>query len=338
MSIYIDRKFLHLISPRLDKFKQKDQDLFAFRCPYCGDSSKNKNKTRGFVYKKNNDYFYLCHNCSFGTTFYKFLEFMDHHLAKEYALERFINNETTNHNYTKPIIKPSRPQFKQKDINLPSISSLPDEHYAKQYIISRKLPKSYHKDLFYAEDFKSFVIDMLPDYEKTLKENDPRIIIPFRDSNNKVMLFQGRSLTNNPLKYITVIINKEYPKIYGMDKLDCKQIIYILEAPFDSMFIKNAVAVADANLEFGLKCLDNVSAEKVLIPDVQPRNEHIVRNIEKWITLGYNVCLMPNTLKGKDINEFIQKGMSKPHIEQLIKENTYNGLRAKLEFQKWRLV
>lgn len=338
MSIYIDRKYLQLMSPQLDKFKQKDQDLYAFRCPYCGDSNKNKNKTRGFIYKKNNDYFFMCHNCQHGTTFYKFLEFMDKNLAKEYALERYVNNETTNHNYTKPKFSISIPKFKKKDINLPTIISLPDDHYAKQYITNRKIPKIYHKDLFYAEDFKSFVQEILPNYEKTLKENDPRIIIPFRNQDSKLMLFQGRALSDNPLRYITVILDKDYPKIYGMDKLDCKSSIYILEAPIDSMFIKNSVAVADANLEFGLKCLENITAEKILIPDVQPRNPHIVKNIEKWINNGCNVCLLPTTLPGKDINEYIQNGMTKPEIAKLIESNTYNGLRAKLEFQKWRMV
>jgi hypothetical protein len=58
MSVYIDRKFLGFVSSKLEQFKQKQTDLYNFRCPYCGDSKKNKLKARGYVYRKSNDYFW----------------------------------------------------------------------------------------------------------------------------------------------------------------------------------------------------------------------------------------------------------------------------------------
>ena len=44
----IDVKYINLISSRLSKFKRVKPNLYNFRCPICGDSQKNKNKTRGY--------------------------------------------------------------------------------------------------------------------------------------------------------------------------------------------------------------------------------------------------------------------------------------------------
>ena len=102
MSIYIDKSFLLRVSPKLQKFTQKNKDLFNFRCPICGDSSKNKIKARGYIYAKKNDYLYMCHNCGVSMSFYNFLDKVDPNLTKEYALERYKNGEIKTNNYEKP--------------------------------------------------------------------------------------------------------------------------------------------------------------------------------------------------------------------------------------------
>ena len=85
----IDVQYLYNISPRLDRFKKKSRNLFNFRCPYCGDSKKNKSKARGFVYAVKNEYFYKCHNCSKGTTPGKLIEYIDPQLYKQYVIEKY---------------------------------------------------------------------------------------------------------------------------------------------------------------------------------------------------------------------------------------------------------
>ena len=84
MSVFIDRAFLLRASSKLQKFTQKKEDLYNFRCPLCGDSQKNKIKARGYVYEKKNNYFFMCHNCSASISFYNFLEKVDPGLLKEY--------------------------------------------------------------------------------------------------------------------------------------------------------------------------------------------------------------------------------------------------------------
>ena len=117
MSVFIDRKYLLQISPKLPRFSQKKEDLYNFRCPICGDSQKNKTKCRGYVYRKKNDYFFMCHNCGASLSFYNFLDKVNPDLIKEYALERYKDGETGTHNYPKPTFDElkTKPVFKTKE-------------------------------------------------------------------------------------------------------------------------------------------------------------------------------------------------------------------------------
>ena len=53
---YVDLKYINILSGRLSLFKRKSNNLFNFRCPFCGDSQRNKLKARGYVYAKENKY------------------------------------------------------------------------------------------------------------------------------------------------------------------------------------------------------------------------------------------------------------------------------------------
>lgn len=345
MSIYIDRKFLHLLSPKLERFAQKKQDLYNFRCPICGDSQKNKSKARGFVYKKKNDYFFICHNCGASHTFYNFIKFVDPSLLKEYTYERFTNGETGNHNYPKPSFEEfkSQPTFTekkaQKKIELDTIESLPESHYAKAYVKARKIPEKYFSELYFAPCFKNLV-ESLGVEKQNLKEEDPRLIIPFYDENNELFAVQGRALSESKIRYITItLVENEHDegrmKFYGLNKLDRNKKVYVVEGPIDSMFLPNAIATADSDLTRSAKL---ELTDFVLVYDNEPRNKDIVKQIGKAITSGYNVALLPENIKQKDINEMILAGISPVEILDLIDKFTFSNLRANLEFSKWKKV
>ena len=53
---------------------------------------------------------------------------------------------------------------------------------------------------------------------------------------------------------------------------------------------------------------------------------------------GFKVCLLPDKFPGKDINEAVSSGLSKPEIMRIIEENTFEGLRAEIEFNRWKKV
>jgi len=338
MTIYIDRKYIQLLSPKLDRFSRKNDDLFNFRCPICGDSQKNKYKARGYIFRKKNDLFYRCHNCSVGMTMNNFIKLLDANLHKEYVMERYKSGESGHSNYEKPktVTDFVLPKFKIK-LDLESIESLEDNHYAKSYLINRKIPKTFFKDLYYASDFKKFIDKLIPNNGKNLKENDPRIIIPFYDKNKNLIAVQGRALeADSRTRYITIKIDEHSPKIYGLERMDKNKKIYIVEGPFDSMFIPNSIAAAGSNLKDLGRYVDINNS--VIVYDNQPRNKDIVKQLSTTIESGHNVCIWPDKMIFKDINDMILNGINSLDILYIIDQNTFNGLKAKFRLQSWKKI
>ena len=337
MSVFIDRNFLLQVSPKLQRFTKKKDDLYNFRCPLCGDSQKNKLKSRGYIFRKKNDYFYMCHNCGVSTTFYNFLKQVDPNLLQEYQLERYKNGETGNNNYPKPDFeeyKQETPKFK-KSLELLSIDSLPEAHYAKMYVQQRRIPETFWSQLYYAEDFAAF-IQNLGIENASLKEKDSRLVIPFYDKEKNLVALQGRALSESKLRYITLKLHDDNKKIYGLDRIDEDKLIYVVEGPIDSMFLENAVATADSNLESITNVLDK--SKVALVFDNEPRNKEIVAKMEHAIDNHFNVVIWPEMIEKKDINDMVLDGFSPDEIQDIIDNNTFVNLRAKMEFVNWKKV
>jgi hypothetical protein len=100
------------------------------------------------------------------------------------------------------------------------------------------------------------------------------------------------------------------------------------------MFIPNAIAVAGAG--FDTKFIDAIKDTATLIMDNEPRSKEITKFIEKLIDNNYTVCLWPETIAEKDINEMVLAGKSIETIMDTINTNTFQGMEAKLKFTQWR--
>jgi hypothetical protein len=151
------------------------------------------------------------------------------------------------------------------------------------------------------------------------------------DFEGSLIGFQGRALGFSNVKYITVMLNEDSPKIYGLNNLNLNEEVYVTEGPFDSTFVENSIALcgADGNLKsLGIR-------DYVWIYDNEPRNIDIVRRIEKCINNGEKVIIWPSTIKQKDINDMVISGHS---IMNVLKLNTYKGLEAKVKFIEWKRV
>ena len=338
MPSYIDTKYVNLLSSRLPLFKRKNEGLYNFRCPLCGDSQKSKTKARGYFYQKRTDLFYRCHNCGKSTTFSNFLKELDGELYKDYALERYKDGVTgKGQNTPDPEFHVEKPKFHTK-IDLPRISELDDNHYAKKYLVNRAIPPQFLSYLYYTEDFKGFVRKTTK-REYDLNEKEQRIIIPFFDKNKRLVTFQGRAFTNTLLRYITIKIDEDSPKIFGLDRLDLGQQFYVVEGPFDSMFLPNCIAMAgsDVNLRTQVEissALDNHTGTMVF--DNEPRNKEIISRMEKVIDNGWNVCIWPDSVACKDLNDMVLASIQGSRLIDIINTNTYNGLLAKTELASWR--
>lgn len=329
MSLFVDRKFVSLISVKLERFTQKNDYLWNFRCPICGDSKKNKLKTRGYFYKKKSNLSFMCHNCHSSMSFGNFLKTMDKLLYKEYQLERY--REENNNDVKQPdfSLAKKRPEFKNITIDLPTIQSLNDDHIAKKYCTNRKIPNL--DELYYAEDFGKFVCVTFGSSDKKFPENDQRIVIPFYNEKNILLGVQGRAIFNSKVRYITQKISESNPKVFGLNKVDFTKPIYVVEGPIDSMFLKNSIASMDAALYNIVNLIGK--HDFVFVYDNEKRNRNILNCMKKTIELGQKICIWPSNIKEKDVNDMILAGYN---VQEIVDKNTFSDARAMLELEMWR--
>ena len=320
----IDSKYISLISSRLQKFKKVKPDLYNFRCPICGDSQKNKNKCRGYFYVVKNNTNFKCHNCGASLSFNNFLKKVDVTLHKQYTLEKFKEGHTgKNFVMEEPEFTFKKPVFKKK-LDLPKAS---ENFFAKEYLEKRKL----NPDKFYFTDtFKEWTNTKKQTFDSTYRD-EPRIIIPMYDTSKNLIGFQGRSLTHNSVKYITVMLDDEAPKLYGLESIDENKPIYIVEGPFDSTFVENGVAMCGADVDVG----SFGWSDYIWVLDNEPRNREIVNRVAKLIDRGEKVVIWPNQIIEKDINDMVLGGQN---IMDVLKSSTYHGLEAKVKFNNWKKV
>ena len=320
---HVDSKFISLVSSRLQKFKRVKAGLFNFRCPICGDSQKNKSKTRGYLYEVKANTNFKCHNCGASMSLNNFLKKIDPVIQKQYALEKFKEGHTgRNFVVDEPEFKFEAPKFKTK-IKLPKAIENPR---AAGYLMARKLDPS---KFFYAEKFKKFANSLKPTFDSE-KHDEDRIIIPLYYEKNLIG-FQGSSIDPSPVKYITVMLDADAPKIYGLDNIRTDAPVYVTEGPFDSTFIRNAIAMCGADADVDRWGISN----PVYIYDNEPRNREIVNRISKTIDRGYQVVIWPDHINVKDINDMVMSGLD---VQNLVESNIYSGLQAKLKFTNWKKI
>ena len=327
----IDEHYVRLISARLDKFKQVKSGTYTFRCRYCGDSQKHRNKTRGYFFTKNSGLVYKCHNCGVGRSFGNFLKEQAPDVYDEYVMERYKKGLTgKGRNVADPVFKIEKPKFKKKG-ELQSLDRLNNEHPAVGYLLGRQIPKEHFSDLFYTDKFCTWVNTQKPTF-KDVKKDHPRIIIPFIDTNGEWFGFQGRSLNpDDKLRYITIMLDESKIKVFGLNKVDFNKTIYITEGPIDSFYIDNAIAMAGADVDWDLL----TDREVVFVYDNEKRNKEIVKRMEKAIDKGYEIVIWPDNLQEKDLNDMFIAGHD---VQSLVEFNTYSGLQAQIKLSEWKKV
>ena len=322
MSSYIDLKFINELSARLSQFKKKGDYLFNFRCPHCGDSKKNKTKARAYFYRVKNDMFFKCHNCSEGQSFANFLKFLDNKKYEQDLLERYKGSAPST---PQPKFTDFKPKFKEVDIldGLQSVSDLNEDHPVKQYVLKRKIPEQYFSKLYLSNKFMALVNKAKPNTFTHTKGEHPRLIIPFYDTDGKVFAFQGRAFGKEQPKYLTIKLDDNKQKVYGLDTVNLQEHVHIVEGPIDSMFLNNCLAAAGADLTLRVQP-DNVT----YIFDNEPRNKEIIKRMYDVIEKDYNVVIWPDDVQLKDVNDMIMNGMTKAEVQSIISSNTFSKLEA----------
>lgn len=344
MSFFVDEKYLELISGSLNRFEQKSAAVWNCRCPYCNDSKTNSRKARGYFFhgKKEQNVVFSCHNCGVTTSLENFIEDNFPQYTAQYKLDNlkkvkklsFIDESKKTpprKDYKKIFVKPSSV----------SLDTLPKTHVAVQYLLSRGITDL---NLFqYTDDFNRYTAEQTnnsEEYDKIPKE--PRIIIPIKSPTGDIWGFQGRSLNKkSTLRYITVKNSEQFHKIFGLDRYNKNKAGFIVEGPFDSLFLPNCLGMCGSNFDFTAVEDGYIIPENTItIFDNEPRNPQIVDKMMKMVNDGFRVYVPPKSVStfDKDINEMVLSGWTRNELIQLFVGNSFSGAKAKVKINDWKKV
>jgi hypothetical protein len=259
------------------------------------------------------------------------LKFIDNNLFELYLKDRFLEEKESLPASSQPIENPFAPRTTRVHPALLKISNLPQTHFAKQYVEERKIPHDRHFLICFIDKWKGFCNEIAPGTFKEIRYEEPRLVFPIFNSQGVVQGYQGRSFDpNSQLKYQTVLLDPSFSKIYGRERIDESKTIIAVEGPIDSLFINNAIASCGGTID-----LKNT----VVVYDNEPRNPHTVSKVLKAIKAGFEVCIWPEYISSKDLNDMAkQSGYSRLQLTEIIHENSFSGLRAALEFARWKRI
>ena len=328
---YIDTKYLNLASATLQKYKKLKPGVWTFRCPYCGDSKKHRNKTRGYIFSVKGDHVFKCHNCGVTRSFSNFLKDNAPHVYDQYVMERYKEG-TIGGNVSKPDLSQfvSKPKFKKRTVDLEPLSCLNNFHLAKKYILDRGIPENKLDRLYYCPKFKEWSNTQKQTFPDTTND-EARIIIPLNDTDGNLIGFQGRSLSPNAkMRYITVMLDEDAPKLYGLDHINKNETIYIVEGPFDSFFLENSVAMCGSVVD--IRAFN--WSDYIWVYDNEPRSKQITDKLSKSIDSGDKVVIWPSHIEEKDLNDMANSGVN---VKSVVQSNVYQGLKAKLQLSNWKI-
>ena len=335
--LHLDLKYILMISHRFDRFKRKDDYLFNFRCPICGDSSKNKIKARGYIYRKKNDMFYKCHNCEAGKTFGGLLKITDPLLHKQYLLERYSEGVAGPRANKEPKFDFKAPEFGAPDRLIDKlmdrVDKLDSNHIAVEYCKERMIPKEQWHRLYHIENIKD-ICQLNPKYKDRIKSDESRLAIPFFNEEGILTAVTLRSYGASPLRYILVKINEDSPTVFGLDCISKSKPVKIVEGPLDSLFLDNCIACAGTSFN-KIETL-NLPEDSIIVVDNQPKNKEVCKIIDKYIKAGRRIVVWPDNILEKDINEMVLAGVLPVNVEDIISNNVFQNLEAELKFINWR--
>ena len=333
-SVWIDEKFVTLVGSQLPQFRKQSRTTWTVRCVFCGDSQRHKNKTRGYFFLYQQRYLFKCHNCGVSMSLKSFLFKVAPDLFREYQLD-LLRQERPAESVSVPAtpIVSVAPTTSTSAVGLPTIASLPDDHAAKTYCQQRLLPEKALSHLYFTDEWTTWIAEMGWSYALP-EDHAPRLILPWFDRAGQLQGAQARRIdaSGKQGRYVTFKHDSTEEKIYGWDRVELHRPVYVVEGPLDSWFLPNAVAAMGSDL---LRVHDRFLStyHAVLVYDNEPRNPQITAQLQTAVKRGLRVVIWPQTVEDKDINDMVKSGLDPV---ALVQQHTYQGLRAELEYLRWK--
>lgn len=346
-NIWIDQKYANQLQFRLERFKVKKQNPYVanFRCPLCGDSEKNKVKTRGYLLEHKGSIAFKCHNCQESMSLLRFLGVVAPNLQEELRLERLREQSTsqqtssvrqTTYSTSTTRLTDTKGEVVRSSIKLSKLSTLPADHPAREYVAGRLIPTDQHHRIYFTEKFKAWVNTIVPGQFEDMRSDHARLVFPMKNRKGQVIGINARDMSPvSTLRYISIMFDKDHPKVFGLELADLNKDSFIVEGPIDSLFVDNSLAMAGAGISDLSSFMD--PAHAIFVFDNEPRNKAILDQYRKVINSGHRIVIWPDHVKHKDINDMIQHGgMCKEEVSVMLHKNTYQGAVAQLHFNNWK--
>lgn len=348
--LYLDQKYLGLVSGRLRNYVRKSPRLYQFSCPACGDSKRDPRKARCYAFETEDRLRVHCHKCGYSTTFARMLRGMDEEMYREYLLEAYEDKpKPRSDNFDRMSEIAAETPRPPERVDLPRLSELPHDHPAAELARRRMIPAERWRDLYYAYDFRAWANTHVPGRYQEREQPEPRLVIPFWSRGERRLIgFQGRLMgPGDPsAKYLTAALDKTVPFLYGYDLMDPDRRVVAVEGPIDSMFLRNAVASAGGSITRELDRTGLPKGSFVISYDNEPRSQVTVDKIMRAVRANFPVFIWPRSVLEKDFNDYfcrLVSGGKTPDdagqaIRDMIESRTYQGLEAELELDSWKKV
>lgn len=329
----LEYRYVQLAGERLEGFKKLRENVYNFRCPICGDSVQKNSKKRGYFLKKKGEFIFYCHNCGASMSLKNFLYHTDNALFQQYQRERLVSKGKLSFKTREENIFELVEKFEIKATpSSVTVSSLHTEHPAYQYLLGRNVPESMFHRVKWTDNFPKVVKETIGEKYVNTKLPKEGILFELKELDGTLTGYQIRSIDKNIPKsqrFVICSINDEHG--YFFDELDYSKTVYVIEGCTDALFLDNSVAVLSSML-WKIHPSDNC----VYVNDQEPRNASVCKQIEKCISMGYPVVLLPREYEGMDVNDLVNSGISPNDLNKLFQKYTYSGLKAKMFFSQWK--
>lgn len=315
-------------------FYNKSQRLYQGSCPICREGKSWLKKKRCYYIVEKN--VVCCHNCGWYGTPYNWIVKVTGLNFQE--IKKELEDHKTESFYNVSETKPEKTKISTEALPQDAINLFDDNqvNYFKQkesvkaalnLIKTRRLNTAVNKD-------KALYISL------TDRVHDNRLIIPFYDTNNKIIFYQSRKILQDDVraKYLSKVGSER--SLYGINNTDSQlEYFFITEGPIDAMFLKNGIALCGINESKNnnftsiqqTQLLQFPLFKKIWVLDNQMQDNASKLKTNHLINAGETVFIWPKSLqKYKDINDYCIDNSVDELETNIILSNCYSGLKAKL--------
>jgi len=329
---FLEIQYVNRLGVYLTNFKQVKSRNWVFSHTCETAKPGKKLKARGSIYeiKENTTFNVKCFHCGYSVAFTTLLKETAPVLYDEYQLHRY--RDQPQKIVSDPVVVQEAKTFVDANLEgLIPITKLAPTSAVMRWIDRRKIPRKHYKLMYVAKNFYKWASRYKPEFKES-KDDSPRLVLPYFDLHGRVIGFTARTFAPKvEPRYIHLRLDKDIDFVYGTERIDPSKKIYVCEGQIDSFFVDNCVAVGGAN--YSTPFMNSIKSNCVIIPDSDwKRNSQVAKQLKKAIVAGFSVCMLPDNISGKDLNDIVKAGLTIEELKTIIDRHTYTGLTAQLEF------